>query len=859
MSGVIAAEPRRVKAPIRRKVLFAAVAPAALITLAILVVCVLQAREVERRVEAASREQAVAHLERAVADFRLTCEASQAEIGRRLEASLAISRHLLARAGGMRQASETVAWTAVNQSSGASQQVSLPRVILDGRPLEAIADFGRPAPVVDQATELSGAVVTLFQRMNEGGDMLRIATTVRAKSGQRAIGTFIAARGPEGESPVVSSVIRGQRYAGRAFVVDAWYITTYEPVTEGGRVIGMLFVGIRQDGLAALSAALGRITIGKTGSMMILGTAGSQRGQVVMATDAGAAGTSLLDAADARSGRRYIADLLERAPGLAADAVGSESFAERPKPGAAPADRVAAYAAFPAWGWVIVASLDRAEIERSAEDARQALLTLARVIVVVGLVALALAIVYALWRAASIAGPVEAMANVAAHLARGDLSLDVDHRGGDEIGLLADSLRETVGYVRAVAQAAAALGGGDLASAPVPRSARDELTQSFLAARASLQRLIAETSALTRAAQEGRLTVRASLEGAEGAYADVLRGLNGTLDAVLAPMDEAAQVLHRLAERDLSARARGAYAGDHARIRDALNATADALDSTMRQLTRSAVQVSAASREIATSSQSVAAGASEQASSLEETSASLISLESLTKRTADAAGDGAGKAASARARTEAGSQAMTEMVEAMASIRAAAEGTSTILRDINEIAFQTNLLALNAAVEAARAGEAGRGFSVVAEEVRTLAQRSQQAARRTERLVSETLTETARGNKCAAEVVARLGDAVRTAGEVEQIMSGIAASACEQAEGLAQVSKAVEQIDQVVQGNAAASEQASASAEELDAEASSLSQLAASFQISKAASPKRDTHAAPSRLPPMRQPRDVMN
>ncbi len=102
-------------------------------------------------------------------------------------------------------------------------------------------------------------------------------------------------------------------------------------------------------------------------------------------------------------------------------------------------------------------------------------------------------------------------------------------------------------------------------------------------------------------------------------------------------------------------------------------------------------------------------------------------------------------------------------------------------------------------------------------------------------------------------------DAVRNAGEVEQIISGIAASAREQAEGLSQVSKAVEQIDQVVQCNAAASEQASASAEELDAEAASLSQLAGSFQISKAASPKRDTHAVPSRRPPTRHAGDVMN
>ena len=126
--------------------------------------------------------------------------------------------------------------------------------------------------------ELAGAEATIFQRMNERGDMLRVATTVPDGQGGRAIGTYIPAIEPDGRpNPVVASVIRGETYLGRARVVDHWYIAGYEPLrAQDGQVVGMLFIGLRQDSLEGLRSGVAASRIGHSGSMYVLGASGNQ-------------------------------------------------------------------------------------------------------------------------------------------------------------------------------------------------------------------------------------------------------------------------------------------------------------------------------------------------------------------------------------------------------------------------------------------------------------------------------------------------------------------------------------------------------------------------------------------------------
>ena len=363
----------------------------------------------------------------------------------------------------------------------------------------------------------------------------------------------------------------------------------------------------------------------------------------------------------------------------------------------------------------------------------------------------------------------------------------------------------------------------------------------------AVNRLVADAGTLVEAAVAGRLQTRADASKHQGDFRTVVEGVNQTLDAVLAPIAEAASVLEQLAQRDLRARVSGQYQGDHARIKESLNATGEALQEALAQVASAVEQVSSASTQIASSSQAVASGASQQASSLEETSSSLESVLSITRHATESAQQANGLSQAARTAATEGAAAVEQMQGAMGKIKASAEGTSAIIKDINDIAFQTNLLALNAAVEAARAGEAGRGFAVVAEEVRSLAMRAKEAAQKTEELIRQSVKQAGDGEVAARHVAGKLSEIVGGIGKVTDIVSEIAVSAREQSSGIEQVNQAISEMDKVTQQNAASAEESSSAASELSGQSEELAAMVGSFQLGGATA-RRAAPAARSGL-----------
>jgi methyl-accepting chemotaxis protein len=253
-----------------------------------------------------------------------------------------------------------------------------------------------------------------------------------------------------------------------------------------------------------------------------------------------------------------------------------------------------------------------------------------------------------------------------------------------------------------------------------------------------------------------------------------------------------------------------------------IRSTNRALNSVSQALDSGAAQTTSASGQVASASQSLAEGASEQAASLEETSASLEEISSMTKRNAESSRQAKELSNQTRKAAEEGASGMAEMGNAMNAIKESSAAIAKIVKSIDEIAFQTNILALNAAVEAARAGEAGAGFAVVAEEVRSLAQRSAQSAGETASKIADAIACSERGVEISGKVSASCGEIVAKARQVDELVGEIAAASTEQSEGISHVAIAVAEMDKVTQSTAANAEESASAAEELNAQAESM-------------------------------------
>ena len=246
------------------------------------------------------------------------------------------------------------------------------------------------------------------------------------------------------------------------------------------------------------------------------------------------------------------------------------------------------------------------------------------------------------------------------------------------------------------------------------------------------------------------------------------------------------------------------------------------LNQIIDELGESSHQVAEAATMISASSSKLAEGATEQAASLEETSASLEEMASMTRKNADNANLTSTSTTHTVKLIDEGTKAVGNMSTAMTEISDSAGKISQIIKTIEEISFQTNLLALNAAVEAARAGEAGKGFAVVADEVRNLAQRAAQAARDTSELIEGTVTRVKNGSEVAAQLEAGFTEIDSGAKQVGTLITEITTATNEQAQGVDQINTAVGQMDKVTQANAANSEECASASEELSAQAEAL-------------------------------------
>jgi methyl-accepting chemotaxis protein len=432
----------------------------------------------------------------------------------------------------------------------------------------------------------------------------------------------------------------------------------------------------------------------------------------------------------------------------------------------------------------------------------------------------------------SIGKPLKEIASIAQRVAVGDLTNRVEiSKRGDEVGTLYRSFQSLIEYIKGLSGAIEGLSRNDLSVNIEPKSPQDMLSINIQRTIQTLRDLAEETKNMTKFALEGDLGQRGEASKFQGVYADVVKGMNTTFEAVVAPFNETAAALEKLAAHDLTARVSGSYRGDFERIKQAMNTAGTNLAQALSQVASASQQITAVSGQISGSSQALSSSATAQASSLEEVSSSLQEMSSMTKQNASNAKEARSLSDGARGTAAKGVDSMKRLSEAINRIKASSDSTAKIVKTIDEIAFQTNLLALNAAVEAARAGDAGKGFAVVAEEVRNLAMRSAEAAKNTSNLIEESVKNAEGGVSINQEVLANLREINEQVNKVSEVMAEIASASDQQSQGIDQITTAVQQMSDMTQQNAANSEESAASALELDNLAHKMQKMVDAFQL----------------------------
>jgi methyl-accepting chemotaxis protein len=262
-----------------------------------------------------------------------------------------------------------------------------------------------------------------------------------------------------------------------------------------------------------------------------------------------------------------------------------------------------------------------------------------------------------------------------------------------------------------------------------------------------------------------------------------------------------------------------------------VNQLADKLSEMVGRVKNGAGEIQRGAEEISAGNANLSLRTQEQASSLEETASSMEQMTTTVKQNADNAGQANQLAVAARDQAEAGGTVVRQAVNAMADINDSAKKIADIIGVIDEIAFQTNLLALNAAVEAARAGEQGRGFAVVASEVRSLAGRSATAAKEIKELIQDSVKKVEDGSTLVTQSGQTLEQIVTSVKKVSDIVAEIAAASREQSSGIEQVNRAVMQMDDLTQQNAALVEQATAASKTMADQAKGLGDILDRYEL----------------------------
>jgi methyl-accepting chemotaxis protein len=455
--------------------------------------------------------------------------------------------------------------------------------------------------------------------------------------------------------------------------------------------------------------------------------------------------------------------------------------------------------------------------------------------------------------------PIKNLTSIADNISSGNVNIKIDSTKKDEIGQLERSFIAIVDTIKGHSEVAEMIAAGNLETSARVKSKDDILSLSINKVVDTLHRLIDEVSLLTKSATEGNLSARGDVLKYEGGYKELANGYNKTLDAVVNPIKDSSEVLTKLAQGDLTVRMNGSYKGDHQIIKDSINKLGDSLDKVIIDISETVHATASAAGQISTSSEEMAFGAQEQSCQTKEVAGAIGKMTRTIIETTRNSSIAAQAAKESGLTAIEGGKVVEQAIEGMNRIAEvvhksamtvqelgkSSDQIGEIVQVIDDIADQTNLLALNAAIEAARAGEQGRGFAVVADEVRKLAERTTKATKEIAGMIkqiqkdtegavesmSKGTEEVEKGKALADKASESLKEIIGGAEKVVDVITQVAAASKEQSATSEQISKNIEMINNVTQESAAGISQIAKASEDLNRLTVNLQELISRFKI----------------------------
>jgi methyl-accepting chemotaxis protein len=411
---------------IKNKILSLALSAAMGMTIVTVLVMYISSSHISSELVDTFSQESHHNMENLIKNTYNSCEVTDQLLTKVMLKKLDEANLMIRKSGKISLSNETFQWNCTNQVTKEAKQVSLPKLLIGNQWVGYNPDFEKYQPIIDDLAE-KYHTFTIFQRINEAGDMLRVATNVKLENGKRAIGTYIPAINPDGKNnPVLEKTLKGETYYGNAFVVNDYYQSVYEPIKDNnGKVIGMLYSGVSLNSTNKLRESIVNLKVGKTGYMYVLGASGARKGYYIISKNGKRDGENVWETKD-DSGELIIQKIINQAT---SERPGKITFIKYPwiNPGDTKAQtKIVALTYFKEFDWVIGAGTNIEEIEESSIIIQKGFNEIYLYIAVISLISLIGIFFVSIYISNKIAHPIQKSIVIMEKIAHGNIKESIE-------------------------------------------------------------------------------------------------------------------------------------------------------------------------------------------------------------------------------------------------------------------------------------------------------------------------------------------------------------------------------------------------------------------------------------------------